>query len=176
MPITSDLSKALNNLNHNLLLTKLEAYRLDGNSVEFFRSYISNRYQLCKINNFQLMEKSFSTRFSRLCSWTITFQNFLLIFFYFFQSASLQITLMIVLCDKNVNNIMTSLNYDFFTLPNWFYKNLIDLILINSSLLFAVKDELQIDLVSNSVTINNKTKEKVLGTTITSNNERRFQA
>lgn len=43
-------------------------------------------------------------------------------------------------------------------------------------MLFAVKDELQIDLVSNSVTINNKTKEKVLGTTITSNNERRFQA
>ena len=136
MPITSDLSKALNNLNHNLLLTKLEAYRLDGNSVEFFRSYISNRYQLCKINNFQLMEKSFSTRFSRLCSWTITFQKFLLIFFYFFQSASLQITLMIVLCDKNVNKIMTSLNYDFFTLPNWFYKNLIDLILINSSLCY----------------------------------------
>ena len=43
-------------------------------------------------------------------------------------------------------------------------------------MLFAVKDELQIDLVSNSVTINNKTKEKALGTTITSNNERRFQA
>ena len=43
-------------------------------------------------------------------------------------------------------------------------------------MLFAVKNELQIDLVSNSVTINNKTKEKVLGTTITSNNERRFQA
>ena len=32
-------------------------------------------------------------------------------------------------------------------------------------MLFGVKDELQTDLGSNSVTINNKTKEKVLGTT-----------
>ena len=46
-----DLSKAFNSVNYNLLLTKLEAYVLDNISVEFFRSYISNRYQKCKINN-----------------------------------------------------------------------------------------------------------------------------
>ena len=87
MPITSDLSKALNNLNHNLLLTKLEAYRLDRNSVEFFRSYISNRYQRCKINNFQLMEKSFSTRFSRVSQGStlglLLFKIFINIFLFF---------------------------------------------------------------------------------------------
>ena len=39
-----DLSKSFNSLNHNLHLTKLKDYRLDNNSVEFFRRYISNRY------------------------------------------------------------------------------------------------------------------------------------
>ena len=46
-----DLSKAFNSVNYNLLLTKLEAYVLDNISVKFFRSYFSNRYQKCKINN-----------------------------------------------------------------------------------------------------------------------------
>ena len=43
-----DLPKAFDILNHNFLLTKLNAYGLDNNSVEFFRSCISGRYQRCK--------------------------------------------------------------------------------------------------------------------------------
>ena len=49
--IYMDLSKASDSLNHELLIAKLRCYGLDQNTVEFFKSYLSNRYQCCKINN-----------------------------------------------------------------------------------------------------------------------------
>ena len=48
--IYMDLSKAFDGLNHELLIAKLRCYGLDQNAVEFFQSYLSNRYQSCKIN------------------------------------------------------------------------------------------------------------------------------
>ena len=49
--IYMDLSKTFESLNHELLIAKLKFYRLDQHAVEFFRNYLSNRYQSCKINN-----------------------------------------------------------------------------------------------------------------------------
>ena len=50
--IIMDLSKAFDSLSYDLLLAKLEAYGLDNNAVKFMRSYLTNRLQRCKINNF----------------------------------------------------------------------------------------------------------------------------
>ena len=61
---------------------------------------------------------------------------------------------------------MTSLNHDFPTLSNWFYKNFMVLHLDKCSfMLFGIKDELQTDLLSNNVTTKNSKQEKVLGIT-----------
>ena len=49
--IYMDLSKAFDSLNHELLIAKLKCYGLDQHTVEFFRSYLANQYQYCKINN-----------------------------------------------------------------------------------------------------------------------------
>ena len=49
--IIMDLSKAFNNLNHELLLTKFKGYGLDIKSMIFKKSYLKNRFQCCKINN-----------------------------------------------------------------------------------------------------------------------------
>ena len=49
--IYMDLSKDFDSLNHELLIAKLKCYGVDQNAVEFLRSYLSNRYQCCKINN-----------------------------------------------------------------------------------------------------------------------------
>ena len=49
--IYMDFSRAFDSLNHELLTAKLKCYGPDQNAVEFFRSYLSNRYQCCKINN-----------------------------------------------------------------------------------------------------------------------------
>ena len=46
-----NLSKAFDSLNHELLIAKLKCYGLDQNTVECFRSYHSNHYHCCKINN-----------------------------------------------------------------------------------------------------------------------------
>ena len=49
--IYMDLSKAFDSLNHELLIAKIRCYGLDQNVVEFFKSYLSNRYQCRKVNN-----------------------------------------------------------------------------------------------------------------------------
>ena len=49
--IYMNLSKAFDSLNHELLIAKIICYGLDQNAVECFRSYLSNHYQCCKINN-----------------------------------------------------------------------------------------------------------------------------
>ena len=49
--IIMDLSKAFNTLNHSLLIDKLKAYGLNLNSASFIKSYLTNRYQRCKIGD-----------------------------------------------------------------------------------------------------------------------------
>ena len=49
--LLTDLSKAFDCLNHELLISKLEAYGFDHTSLEFIYSYLLNRKQRTKINN-----------------------------------------------------------------------------------------------------------------------------
>ena len=45
-----DPSKALNTINHDLLIAKLNAYGFTKNSLRLIKSYLSNRWQRTKIN------------------------------------------------------------------------------------------------------------------------------
>ena len=49
--IIMDLSKAFDTLNHNLLVAKFKAYSLNLNAASFIKSYVTNRYQRCKIGD-----------------------------------------------------------------------------------------------------------------------------
>ena len=49
--VSMSLSKDFNRLNHELLINKLKCYGIDQNAVEFFRGYLTNRYQCYKTNN-----------------------------------------------------------------------------------------------------------------------------
>ena len=49
--VLTDLSKAFDSLNHELLLAKLEAYGFDDPSLNFVLSYLSDRKQRTKVNN-----------------------------------------------------------------------------------------------------------------------------
>ena len=49
--IYMDLFKAFDILNHESLIAKLKCSGLDQHAVELFRSYLSNHYQCCKMNN-----------------------------------------------------------------------------------------------------------------------------
>ena len=53
--LLTDLSKAFDCINHDLLIAKLEAYGFDHNSLMYINSYLTGRKQRTKVNN------SFST-------------------------------------------------------------------------------------------------------------------
>ena len=46
----TDLSKAFDGLNHNILIPKLNAYELDRESLSFLCSYLQNKKQMTKVN------------------------------------------------------------------------------------------------------------------------------
>ena len=46
-----DLSKAIEALNHNLLVAKLKSYGTDSNGASFMKSYRTSRYQYSKIGD-----------------------------------------------------------------------------------------------------------------------------
>ena len=45
-----DLKKAFDTVDHNILISKLSAYGIRGTSIEWFKSYLSERNQKCFIN------------------------------------------------------------------------------------------------------------------------------
>ena len=49
--LLTDLTKAFDYLNHEVLIAKLDAYNFDNSSLEVIRSYLSNRKHRTKINN-----------------------------------------------------------------------------------------------------------------------------
>ena len=48
--ILTDLSKAFDCLNHDLLIAKLEAYGFDNSALLFVKDYLKNRKQRTKVN------------------------------------------------------------------------------------------------------------------------------
>ena len=86
-----DLPEAFDSLNHELLISKLICCGLGEHAVEFFRSYPSNRYQCCKINNLLTLrlEKSFSRCTTKIFTGSLLFNMFLNDIFFFLRDAGL---------------------------------------------------------------------------------------
>ena len=51
MHVLTDLSKAFDCINHELLIAKLEAYGFDNDSLGYIYSYLTHRMQRTKVNN-----------------------------------------------------------------------------------------------------------------------------
>ena len=59
--ILTDLSKAFDCLNHELLIAKLHAHNFDDNSLKLIYSYLSERKQRTRNNNFYSNEGMLSS-------------------------------------------------------------------------------------------------------------------
>ena len=49
--VLTDLSKAFDCLNHNLLVAKLDAYGFDTNALDYINNYLKGRKQRTKVGN-----------------------------------------------------------------------------------------------------------------------------
>ena len=122
--IYMNLSKAFDSLNHELLIAKLKCYGLDQNAVEFFRSYLSNRYQCCKINN-NLGDwgKNIAGAPQGSILSPLLFNTFLNDIFFFLKDANLSNSAddsTLYACNKNLETVIYSLRQEFSTFSNWF--------------------------------------------------------
>jgi hypothetical protein len=59
--IFCDLSKAFNCVNNEILLPKLDFYGIQGVTIDWFRSYLTNRRQKVEIKSFSFSEIFFLT-------------------------------------------------------------------------------------------------------------------
>ena len=116
--------KAFDSLNHELLIAKLECYGLDQHVVEFFISYLSNRYQYCKINNTLGDWRKIIAGAPQGSILGSLLLNIFLNIFFFLKDANLRnyvddITLYVY--NKNLESVICNLRQEFSILSNWFY-------------------------------------------------------
>ena len=154
--IYMDLSKVFDSLNHETLIAKLKCYGLDQHAVELFRSYLSNRYQCCKMNNTLGDWRKIITGVPQgSILGSLLFNIFLNDIFFFLKDANLgncgdYSTLYVY--NKKSETVICSLRQEFSILSNWFYDNYI---VLNPGkchfMLLGVKENEQFDLMCNDI-------------------------
>ena len=125
--LISDLSKAFDNINHNLFLSKLKAYGFIENYVSFIRSYLTNRSWQTKIDNtLSGWNKIITGAPQDSILGPLLFNIFINDLFLFVHKSEIcNYADDNTLCsaNKSINQIIGDLSDDFETLTKWFYDN-----------------------------------------------------
>ena len=164
--IYMDLSKAFDSLNHELLIAKLKCYGLDQHAVEFFRSYLSNRYQCCKVNNVLGDWRKIIAGVPQGSILSPLLFNIFLNDIFFFQNdtnlGNCADDSTLYAYNKNLETVICNLRQEFSVLSNWFYDNYM---MLNPGkchfMLFGVKENEQFDLICNDITLKQSSHEKI---------------
>jgi len=137
-----DLSKAFDTLNHNILLNKLYYYGIRGVSYEWFKSYLSNRYQYVHFNGYS------SSRLPITCGvpqGSILGPLLFLIYINDICHVAKKSHLIlfaddtnIFVADHNLNNLICNINYELQLISEWFQVNKLSLNVNKTNFVFFV--------------------------------------
>ena len=122
-----DLSKVFDTLHHCLLLPKLSAYGFDNNSLSFVRSYLTNIFQRCKIeNHFSYWREITTCVIQRSVLGPLAFNIFINGIFLFVENSNVynyadDNTLLAF--GKTFDRFTRKLQNDFLILDEWFFNN-----------------------------------------------------
>ena len=171
--IITDLLKAFDTLNYNLLLCKLKAYRFNKNALTFIQSYFTNKHQRTKKEDkFSKWQKISTDMPQDSILDSLFFNMFINDLFLFIETDTL--------CNyaddntmyysyKNSNIVISRLRHDFAIIPEWFYENYM---VLNPDKCHFLSLGFNIpfpDFYFEKIIIKNVTEEKIIGIVINNN-------
>ena len=165
-----DLSKAFETLNHNLLVAKLKAYSLDLNGASFTKSYLTNRYQRCKIwDSFSEWERIIAGVPQGSILGPLRFRIFINDIFLYIENSDLcnyADNSILYASGESLPIIIEKLKDSFLRISNWFHENVKVLNPDKCHFMVLSDSNCSYNFTCSGVTIENSKEEKVLGITI----------
>ena len=169
--ILTDLSKAFDCLNHNLLLAKMEAYGFDKSALLFIQSYLNDRKQRTKVNGSysSWLELLFGVPQGSILG-PLLFNIFINDMFYFIKDTKIanyadDNTLYSV--QKNTECLLNILQNETIIILDWFRKNEMKPNNDKCHLIICNEDNVSVKLGNETITTSNSVK--LLGVIIDKN-------
>ena len=171
--IITDLSKAFDTINHELLIAKLHAYGFEKSALRLINSYLNNRWHKTTINNyFSTWKKLIKGVPQGSVMGPLLFNIYFNDLFYFFeQTGAINYAddTNLYACDMELGNLMRRLEHDSLIAIEWFECNYMKLNRGKCHLLVAGNKHEHLWVNVRESLIWESKQEKILGVTIDRN-------
>ena len=164
------LSKAFDTLNHNLLITKLEAYGFEKESLSFMKSYLNDRQKPVRVNNnFSSWVKIIAGVPQGSILGPLLFNIFINDLFLFVSSCYLSNYAddnTLYASGFNLEEVKSCLSAAFDAVMEWFYENHMALNAEKCHFMCLGKDTCNETFIFKSLVMKNSKEQKILRATI----------